>query len=341
MARSTKARVPKATSSKTRLPKYLKTDNIIEVSSDGVEDGSPSTQNGGARRPMRSTRNQASPPLYNAKYHPMDEVTRPVQAAKRRKAEIKEQTISSGEESSEDTLEELESIGHEHSDDDQSSPPQRKPSEGTRHSGRQAALKRVSYDPRVHPQDKQLEELGIKRKRITKKGVIADSEESEVDGDSDEEIVQVKPMRRDSKQPNDREDEAGKEAKVPSQTQLEESNAIPLTFERLSRISHLSSTPVLQERYAEPVDVHRLPSGKNTFAHYRDSLVNKDDAGSIETQSTINVLWESGDGDGDDLPAVEYGITPVIRGRVSDLPVVADDGGKGECNPKDAQCEAE
>jgi hypothetical protein len=110
--------------------------------------------------------------IYDQKYHPMDDIIRPSQAAKRRSLHGEGPLLDDRSESdtSEDSASNAESIdGDQESDDDDSQPPARgrkrkrslsRTPEPTRRSSRRRTTPMVSYNMRIHPQDSDLRQIG-------------------------------------------------------------------------------------------------------------------------------------------------------------------------------------
>lgn len=110
--------------------------------------------------------------IYDQKYHPMDDIIRPSQAAKRRSLHGEGPLLDDRSESdtSEDSASNAESIdGDQESDDDNSQPPARgrkrkrslsRTPEPTRRSSRRRTTPMVSYNMRIHPQDSDLRQIG-------------------------------------------------------------------------------------------------------------------------------------------------------------------------------------
>jgi hypothetical protein len=118
--------------------------------------------------PTRRSARAKSTLVYDQKYHPMDDIVRPSQAAKRRSLHgerplpSNDSDASSSEQSGSDVGS---MVGDGDSDDDELQPPtrqrKRKRSESqapepSRRSSRRKANPRVSYNMKVHPQDSDL-----------------------------------------------------------------------------------------------------------------------------------------------------------------------------------------
>ncbi|KAG9202940.1 hypothetical protein G6514_003721 [Epicoccum nigrum] len=120
--------------------------------------------------PARRSARAKSTLIYDQKYHPMDDVIRPSQAAKRRSLHGESPLVDDRSESyaSEDSTSDAESMnGDQESNDDDSQPPargrKRKRSlspELTRRSSRRKTTPKVSYNMRIHPQDSDLRRIG-------------------------------------------------------------------------------------------------------------------------------------------------------------------------------------
>ncbi|KAE9962012.1 hypothetical protein BLS_000997 [Venturia inaequalis] len=127
---------------------------IIEVSDDDNDaDDSHQPTLSATTRTTRQRINGEAPALYNAKYHPMDDVMRPA-AAKRHHGEAFE--VEEETDDPEECMTDVGSIDEE--DEENSQPARRKWSTGIRHSGRLDELSRkpVDYNMNRHPQDAQL-----------------------------------------------------------------------------------------------------------------------------------------------------------------------------------------
>lgn len=132
-------------------------ENVIHVSDDDDDndDGSKPPSSTQHHHTTRATIYGRADALYDARYHPMDDVTRPKHAAKVRGVSDSYNGDSSEEE------EELDLPSGSGEDDTRPSSKRRRCPEPTRHSSRTEAHKPVNYKANVHPQDAVLRELGV------------------------------------------------------------------------------------------------------------------------------------------------------------------------------------
>lgn len=121
--------------------------------------------------PTRRSARAKSTLMYDQKYHPMDDIVRPSQAAKRRSLHGEQPRLWSGSdgEVSQELHSDVESVaGDEYSHDKESQQPmqgrKRKRSrsrhpEPTRRLSRRRTNPKVSYNMKIHPQDSDLERI--------------------------------------------------------------------------------------------------------------------------------------------------------------------------------------
>lgn len=221
--------------------------------------------------------------LYDMKYHPMDDVMRPSQAAKRRK--LTDVTEASSEE--EDFIAQSSSSGYNGVDSRRRSGIQREPT-SSRHSARTASKPLVNYDVRIHPQDNILADLGVPgfprhRKRVT---VSAEDE--------------LSTSRKKSKSCS-----SNSTACTSSNASIPSAKNKPSQGQKGAKDNRaLQNSPHAIKRYAEPLGVWTLEPGERYFRHDVDSW--------FEDSSTK--VDFTGDSEAD------FHILPARRHRTNDAP---------------------
>lgn len=210
----------------------IEDENIIHIPDDDNGDAA-----GDASKPPSSTQHDhttrasihgRADALYDARYHPMDDVTRPKRAARVRG--VSDVYNFEGES-------EVRFLSGSENDDTGPPPKKRRYATPTRRSSRPAAQKSVNYKATVHPQDASLRELGVignRRCDPTKSG-----------------------EKHSDKRPNSRDVTAGTSNDI-------DQPALPLT-DALSQASTSDSDEVL--RYAEGWGVFGLKTGERYFRH--------------------------------------------------------------------------
>lgn len=141
----------------------LDTHDIIKAGNNG--DASTT----GLHTTRQAIHGRATQTLYNMKYHPMDEQTRPKRARKMRGGDSDNHFSFEGSDTDPGSYEEcgseMSSSDDEDDEDDEDDVLRRRRANttGSRRSSRTATQKLVNYDRRKHPQDKQLAAVGIRR----------------------------------------------------------------------------------------------------------------------------------------------------------------------------------
>jgi len=120
--------------------------------------------------PVRRSARAKSSLVYDQKYHPLDDIIRPSQAAKRRTLHGEQPLLGSGSdgEISEVSVSDVGSMaGADGSDDEESQPTRNRkrkragslPPEPTRRSSRRRSKPKTSYNMNIHPQDSDLKRV--------------------------------------------------------------------------------------------------------------------------------------------------------------------------------------
>jgi hypothetical protein len=132
----------------------LDSDNIIptpeigRIGEDAAEEYSTPTSTNACRHTTRQTIHGRQDALYDVKYHPMDDVVRPVNAAKHRFHAVTRSGDSDDEGDIMSSVEPGSAIANE-----EERPPKRRRGNGTKRSNRASNGKFVNYNTQHHPQD--------------------------------------------------------------------------------------------------------------------------------------------------------------------------------------------
>ncbi|KAF2808239.1 uncharacterized protein BDZ99DRAFT_572130 [Mytilinidion resinicola] len=204
---------------------------------------------------------------YDAGYHPLDDYLRPMQAARVRskyEADVKHEDVDSGSESDsdQDSLK-LES-GSESEEEDTVKSKGTKKLQGkgikverspTRRSARATQQSRVVYNVNVHPQDKELRELGIVTGRKRRLDETSDDEEEEHSYQHKSKQVRIS-SKTVERRP------------IRSRPQKRKARAQSITSYDASNTAEYPAP----HYYAEGLDVFDMPPGERYFPHKNDAL---------------------------------------------------------------------
>ncbi|EON60969.1 hypothetical protein W97_00179 [Coniosporium apollinis CBS 100218] len=254
--RSTKhraaSRLTASQSSKRRHPGILAgidEHNVIEVS-DEDEAAPDNPTSSFHHHTTRASVYGRADALYDMKYHPMDDVMRPSQAAKRRK--LTDVIEASSEE--EDFVAQSSSSDYNGVDSRRRFGTQREPT-SSRHSARTASKPLVNYDVRIHPQDNILADLGVPGfPRHWKRATVSAEDE-------------VSTSRNKSKSCS-----SNSTARTSSSASNPSTKHKPSQGRKGTKDDRaLQNSPHAIKRYAEPLGVWTLEPGERYFRHDVDS----------------------------------------------------------------------
>ncbi|KAF2493822.1 hypothetical protein BU16DRAFT_528022 [Lophium mytilinum] len=206
---------------------------------------------------------------YDGSYHPLDDYLRPKQAARvrsRYEADVKHEDVDSGSESDSDRESLKSESGSESEEEDVVKSKATNKLKGkdikverspTRRSTRALQQSRVIYDVKVHPQDKELSELGIVTGRKRRMVESSDDEEEE----PSYQRKKSKPIRTSSRAVEGR--------AVRFRPQNRKARAQPAASSYDASHTTEYSAP---HYYAEGLDVFDMPPGERYFPHKNDAL---------------------------------------------------------------------